>query len=81
LLLLFEFGFNSIEYVASPLYPTISLEVPLEVKVISNFTIAFSIFLPVVASLATALTVDVPLPLTVFCDDSIDIDMNLVLLL
>jgi len=74
LLLSFEFGFISVEYVTSPLWPTISLDVSLEGKVIFSFTIPFLIFLSVVASQAIAVTVDVPLPLTIFCDDWIEID-------
>jgi len=50
LLSFFEFGFILIEYATWPWCPTISLDVPLEAKVIFSFTIAFSIFLPVAAS-------------------------------
>ena len=61
----------------SPLWPTISLDVSLEVKRIFSLTIASSIFLPVVASKAIADIVNFPLPLTIVCDDLIDTDTGL----
>lgn len=67
---------------ASPLCPTISFEVPFAVKVIFNFTIAFSIFLPVAASLVLQLMYLYPLVMIqLICDDSIDKDIDLDLLL